>query len=334
MPTSSHKRHTVVTPEFHDGQFTWQLQRFPPRKNDPLQAWDSADELLIQAAAEMQSPVMVLNDSFGALAIALAARGFSGITISDSTVSLRALQHNCKLNDTAALLPAPVTSVWPDNAATIVLKIPKSMRLLEAQLQWCIEHNLGGCKVIAAAKSKLFTPSVRALFDNYCIDVDVSLIQKKSRVLRATLRQSPPQSAPTLWNDWLLPVTSDVSLKINNAPGVFAQQQLDIGARLLLDHLPENAVTKAIDLGCGNGVLGLSYSQMFANSEVVFCDESYLAIESITRSIKDNASALGQSDRLSARVDDCLSDYLKDEGIESADLVLCNPPFHQEHAIT
>ncbi|HJE70064.1 MAG TPA: 50S rRNA methyltransferase, partial [Pseudomonas oryzihabitans] len=56
---------------------TLELDRQPPRRDDPLQAFDAADEYLLQQVAEdglaPSARVLVLNDGFGALAASLAA---------------------------------------------------------------------------------------------------------------------------------------------------------------------------------------------------------------------------------------------------------------------
>ena len=51
------------------------LQRFPATDDvNPLQAWEAADEYLLQQLddTEIRGPVLILNDAFGALSCALA----------------------------------------------------------------------------------------------------------------------------------------------------------------------------------------------------------------------------------------------------------------------
>ena len=54
------------------------LIRQPEQQNEPLQAFDAADEYLLNHLAEQQpsteTRVLVLNDSFGALATSLAGK--------------------------------------------------------------------------------------------------------------------------------------------------------------------------------------------------------------------------------------------------------------------
>ena len=52
----------------------FELQRRPPAPGQPLQAWDAADEYLLeqlQALVPQPASTLVINDQFGALAVAL-----------------------------------------------------------------------------------------------------------------------------------------------------------------------------------------------------------------------------------------------------------------------
>ena len=57
-------------------QGDFQLQRFPLQSNQLLRAWDAADEYLLNVLSERfslneTSRILIVNDSFGALAVAL-----------------------------------------------------------------------------------------------------------------------------------------------------------------------------------------------------------------------------------------------------------------------
>lgn len=64
------------------------LQRFPATDDvNPLQAWEAADEYLLQQLddTEIRGPVLILNDAFGALSCALAEH--KPYSIGDSYIS-------------------------------------------------------------------------------------------------------------------------------------------------------------------------------------------------------------------------------------------------------
>lgn len=301
----------------------WQLHRYPIRPHDTLQAWDAADELLHEVIAQRsdQSPLL-MNDQFGALLLPFA--GLNVASLSDSYVSHCAWQANLSINNlpTTLQLLTPLDAL-PQQTDAVYVKIPKSQSLLEYQLAKLAAELPVGTPIFAAAKSKLFTPSVRALFDQYCSDVDVSLIQRKCRTLQARTKSVPVQN-DQFTSTWTVP---ELNLTLHHHAGVFARNQLDIGARFLLSHMPAPGAESVIDLGCGNGVLGLHYAQLSPTSSVLWVDESYLAIASTRTNIQLN---LPQSNQYQAQVDDCLAQ----QADQSCDLILCNPPFHQEHAVT
>src|SRR5437763_17061765 len=74
--------------------------------------------------------------------------------------------------------------------------------------------------------------------------------------------------------------------------GIFAAEHLDTGTRLLLDHLPRRSgPQRIVDLGCGNGVLGVRAAMENPQAEVTFVDESYRAVVSAQATFRAN---LGQ----------------------------------------
>lgn len=321
----------MATHHFHADQLstaagTWRLQRYPLRSHDPLQAWDSADILLQQRLAPLNSEFpLLVNDQFGALMVA--CRQSRIAAMSDSYISTLGWQHNLKINQLdKEFVPVTGLTEVPASIDLVVLKLPKSSSLLQFQLEHIAASLQQPVQLLAAAKSKLFTPAVRALFERLCDHVSVSLIEKKARVLSAQLRPLTATTAAeqqlNCWQDPAYP------LQLCQYAGVFARNQLDIGARLLLDNLPPAGAEQVIDLGCGNGVLGLRYAQLSSTSKVLWVDESYLAIASCQHNVVLNIGALNE--QYQCRVDDCLSQ----QADASADLILCNPPFHQEHAIT
>lgn len=56
------------------------LHRYPIQKNETLQAWDAADEYLIEQLEQKELPtssrILILNDGFGALSCWAAMQAF------------------------------------------------------------------------------------------------------------------------------------------------------------------------------------------------------------------------------------------------------------------
>jgi 16S rRNA (guanine1207-N2)-methyltransferase len=60
---------------------------------------------------------------------------------------------------------------------------------------------------------------------------------------------------------------------------VFSTQWIDDGTRLLLDHLPESAPGRFLDLGCGYGALGLPVARLHPEAEALLVDRDLLAVK-------------------------------------------------------
>lgn len=187
---------------------------------------------------------------------------------------------------------------------------------------------------MAAAKVNMLTPSVFKLFEKYLGKVTTSLAKKKSRLLFCCNEKlnTPAPAFPTAFN------TSEQetgkAFTLLNHANVFSRQNLDIGARVMLKHLPglpQDSEQHIIDLGCGNGVLGMALLATAPGCHVSFFDESYMALESAKLSIEKNLPEQQANCRFIAS--NCLEGY-DTQVLGSADLVICNPPFHQQNTVT
>ncbi len=106
-------------------------------------------------------------------------------------------------------------------------------------------------------------------------------------------------------------------------------RQVDLrrGTRLLLENMPaSDQYHDIVDLGCGNGLLGIIAALVNSQARSHFVDESYMAVDSAKTNFK---SAFGGGRRAEFSVSNCLTDFESD----SVDLVLNNPPFHQQHNV-
>ena len=111
-----------------------------------------------------------------------------------------------------------------------------------------------------------------------------------------------------------------------NHANLFCREGLDIGTRAFLPHLPRSlSPLRVADLGCGNGVLGISYALSNPQAELTLVDESFMAVQSAAENWQ---AALGER-AASIRAGDGLAEQAE----ESLDLVLCNPPFHQQQVV-
>ncbi|EMH4109902.1 23S rRNA (guanine(1835)-N(2))-methyltransferase RlmG [Serratia ureilytica] len=305
-----------------------ELERYPQQEESTqLQAWEAADEYLLQQLENVDiggRPVLIFNDNFGTLACALHAhRPYS---VSDSYMSQLATRHNLKLN---GLDPEQVTLLdslaeLPAAPAVVLIRVPKALALLEQQLRALRHVVTEDTLIVAGAKARDVHTSTMQLFEKVLGPTRTSLAWKKARLIFCQAADIVPPAAAETTN-WTLDGTDWL---IHNHANVFSRGSLDIGARLFLDHLPRGLNGHIIDLGCGNGVIGLAALAQNPEAQMTFVDESYMAVASSELNVEQNLPQ--ELDRCQFEVNNALAGIER----ESVQAVLCNPPFHQQHAIT
>ncbi|WP_421507042.1 23S rRNA (guanine(1835)-N(2))-methyltransferase RlmG [Erwinia rhapontici] len=303
------------------------LHRFPQmREESPLQAWDAADEYVLQhlGDAPVSGPTLIFNDTFGALACALAGEGV--YSISDSWLNQQATRQNLALNhlDEADVQLLDSLSPLPAAPARVLIKVPKTLALLEYQLRALREVVTPETQIIAAGKAKDIHTSTLQLFEKVLGPTTTSLARKKARLIFGTF-SAPELKESDVITTWPLDGTP---YQIHNHANVFSRGGLDVGARFFLQHLPSDLEGEIADLGCGNGVIGLMALQQNPLAQVHFIDESYMAVASSRMNIEVNSPQ--DRDRTTFHVNNSLAGYPSDR----LHAVLCNPPFHQQSAVT
>jgi 23S rRNA (guanine1835-N2)-methyltransferase len=303
------------------------LIRQPEQHNDPLQAFDAADEYLLSYLAEQQpnaaTRVLVLNDSFGALAASL--EGHVQVTSSgDSFLAAQGLEKNLLRNgkafDAVSFIPASQVPVGPFDR--VLIRVPKTLALLEEQLIRLQGQLAPGAEVIAAAMVKHLPRAAGELLEQYIGPMHASLALKKARLLIATVGERPAAVSPYPTRYAL----DTPAIALLNHANVFCRESLDIGTRAFLPHLPTGlGSARVADLGCGNGVLAIASALQNPDAHYTLVDESYMAVQSAAENWQ---AALGDHEVI-VRADDGLAG----QAPQSLDVVLCNPPFHQQQVV-
>jgi len=315
----------------------YQLQRFPLNKKETLRAWDAADEYLLQHLHEEnllkdRSSILIINDSYGALSIAL--NDLSPLVMTDSYLSTQSIAVNAASNDidensiTVTNSLAQLEDSLEGSVDVVLIKVPKSLAMLEDQLHRIRSVIDDSTIVIAAAMTKHIHMSTMGLFEKIIGPTHTSLAHKKSRLIFCTVDTNLSVAENPYPKSYALPYKlDDVDIVVKNHAAVFSQEKLDLGARFFIENLPVSDQYESIlDLGCGNGVLGLMAAIKNPSAKIIFTDESYMAVES---SILNFVSVFDDSREAEFLQTDCL------QGVEekSVSLILCNPPFHQNNAI-
>lgn len=196
------------------------------------------------------------------------------------------------------------------HATRAIILWPKSKPLALALLR-LVAHHIDECWLVGA------NDTGGKSIGKACTDW-VENIEKVDSARHCTLWQATLIKQPAL--NWL---TLAQSFHFNNRaymtlPGVFNHGSLDVGTRVLLEHLPPPSRGKLLDLGCGSGVIGLSMKAAQAKLNVTLADVDAFAL----RSAQLNCARLGLEATIIA------SNGLSN--IEGRfDYILSNPPFHQ-----
>ncbi|MCG9578329.1 class I SAM-dependent methyltransferase [Vibrio tubiashii] len=306
---------------------TLSLYRYPKRNNETLQAWDAGDEYLINHVEELELPsnqnILIINDHFGALSCWFSQR-HKVTLMSDSFISHQGANANLKANSCPTITNLTTMDKIPSDVDLVLFQLPKSNRHLVWLLSQLRDSLDSSVPVIAVNKAKEIHTSTLKLFEKYLGETKTSLAWKKHRLVFSNANsQTPIKVSPdTRWS------VDNEQIELNNLPNVYSGESLDLGARFMLEHLPQNPDLKhVLDLGCGNGVLSVKMGQLNPQIKLTCVDESFMAVESAQQNLIAN---LGKEREIDCIANNCLDEM----PAKDVDLVMCNPPFHQQQAIT
>jgi len=180
-------------------------------------------------------------------------------------------------------------------------------------------------RFIAGGMIKHMQPSAFDCIEKIIGPTTTSMAVKKARLIFANVDIDLPVPTKVYPSSYL---DSKVGFELVNHAGLFSREKLDYGTSVLLaqyDSVP--AANRFADLGCGNGVLGILYQSRHPGATGLYLDESYMAIDSARR----NFQARFGEPRPDAQF--LSQDGLAEQPANSLDLILCNPPFHQQHVL-
>ncbi len=309
----------------------FQLQRRPLVTN--LKAWDGADEYLLELAAEHTtqhavSSALIINDNFGALACAL--HHLQPVSWSDSYTTHLATRDNYARNGIytnngieTEFVALPSTASPSTSVDLVLWRVPKSLSLFEQQIARLRPALHETTVILVGGMDKHLPPDAKTLLARLG-NVTTLPGKKKSHVFRVEFDPALPAprepGVTTLpFPEWQLTLTGDAA--------VFAREKIDIGARFFIEQFKLLPPAQRIaDLGCGSGILSLVLASMRPKSEIFGFDESYQASASAEHNWARNR---GETATSHFHVDDGLSHYTG----APFELIVCNPPFHQQHVI-
>jgi 23S rRNA (guanine1835-N2)-methyltransferase len=285
-----------------------------------LQAWDAADSYLIEhtLAERPLAKAAIFNDQFGALGVNL--KDHISYWVSDSFCGHSALNENLALNQLTAPYPLfnPLESWHTDTKADIALiRLPKNLSFLTHLLLRCVKQDI--TDIYIAGMMKHLPKNILPFLQKFG-DVDRLPFKKKATIYQLTLN---PSLIEKINSDY--PKQLNFSgIELHSHANVFGRDKLDPGAAFVLENINKLAKFNHVaDLCCGSGILGIAYVKQNPDAKMWFYDESYMATQSSLDSCE-----LNNVDNFKT----CWNDGLKNKQ-QKFDLILCNPPFHEEHAV-
>lgn len=308
----------AASTHFESPQGEFSLQRYPRRRQELLQAWCSADSLLLDAA-DAHLNTLAVNDEQGALSVAMEPTAHW----TDSAMSALAIGENCAINNRR-----PPETVWSaaypaHPCEQVLVRIPKQLPYFEYQLALLAGNLAPGTTVYLAGMDKHLSPHTATIIERHFDQVERHRGRRKARLF--TARQGD-KKRPFDGNVYSHYDCAQLNAELRALPNVFSRDQLDRGSRLLIDNLEKVPPAKNVaDLACGNGVLGIAAALVHSAEAVTFCDESAMAVASASL---NRDAILPGSIPVSFHHGDGLLGLN-----QHFDRILCNPPFHLAHTV-
>lgn len=259
---------------------------------------DPVAALMLDEAGDLGTRVLVLDEP--ALANQLRSAGHDVVACCDDLLEERQLDGDPARLDEPALAGVEV----------VLLRLPKSLGMLEDYAERIAAWAGPQLRLVAGGREKHLNRGMNDVLASSFAEVHASRGRQRSRVLHA----SGPIPGPRTW-----PRTSrvdELDLTVVSHGGVFASGRLDAGTRLLLSALKKSQSGRAVDLGCGSGIVASWLARR--GDHVLAVDTSLAACDST----HDTAAANGLT------VEVQRTDSLTGVAERSVDLIACNPPFH------
>ncbi len=301
------------------------LRRYPDVEAVNLYAVDAADRLILDVAAESLAKagsghVAVIDDGYGALTLgAIAAHDLRDVRVhQDLLTGELALANNARAFGLADRYATHTLGRWLlADVKVVLMRLPRALSGLSEIADAIARYADPDVEVFAGARDKYLTPAMNEVLAESFASVQASRGRQKSRILLA--RQ------PRVLGEPPYPVRrriDELGLDVVAHGAAFSGPKLDIGTRFLLEHLRRMKpdARDAIDLGCGTGILAVTLAKARPHITVIGTDQSAAAVDSA----RATAAANGVADRVTVLRDDAMSEIPD----RSADLVVCNPPFH------
>ena len=302
------------TGNFQHAGNAFQLGRYPHTDHTSLQAWCSADELLLQWAGDYHGDTAIYGDTFGTLAVCLSDREPLSVLAAQSqqkALRMNALANGCSEKVLSVAFPL---GALPAMYQAMLIRVPKSLDLFELYLRQASVHLINGGSIACGFMTKYFTSGMLEIAQKYFAQVEQSQAHRKARLL---ILSSPrvQDNVPLIHT-----IQAPWGQELKQYYGVFSSGHVDYASQFLIDNLtvaPHEL--QVLDLASGNGVLAAAALRSNPAAYLTLMDDSWLAIQSSMLNLPDGAAQF------------VWDDTLIQLGQQAFDLIITNPPFHFGH---
>lgn len=204
----------------------------------------------------------------------------------------------------------------PSGYAAAAILLPKEterLRMLSSMAAGMVSP--GGSVLVAGHNDAGIRSTPKHLRD-LVGPADVVDFRHHCRLLKAVASEPRPSSLESWRTTWPTEARGRAFTAVGY-PGVFASGRLDTGSALLLESLRVHPGARALDVGCGSGIVGVHLRDAGC-SQVDCVDVDALALEATRRTAEVNGL-----DGINVFASDVYSDAGSDY-----DLIVSNPPFH------
>ncbi|WP_426358862.1 methyltransferase [Pseudocolwellia sp. HL-MZ19] len=200
----------------------------------------------------------------------------------------------------------------------VIIAFPKSKAELNFTLSMIAHATDENTNIIVVGENKSGIKTLNKVTEKTLINCSKYDSARHCILFVAQLSKS---IAPFTLDDWYDYYSVDIAgtqIKVAALPGVFSQNGLDKGTKILLENLPNIKPGDMLDFGCGAGVIASFIGKKHPEVKLNLLDVNALALESSIKTLALNN--LTGNVFASNSLSDVKNKY---------DVVISNPPFHQ-----
>ncbi len=229
--------------------------------------------------------------------------------------------HYCylsSLNKAECYFAADYQTTHDNKHDLVVIFFPKSKNEFTYTLAMLANHLTDNANVLIVGENKSGVKSAIKLthsFLSHCEKVDSA---RHCTLFSGQFNNQHNNFELSQWYKNYSLNINNIELTISSLPGVFSQNELDVGTKLLLNNLPPKMHGEVLDFGCGAGVISAYIGKKHPNIKLNLLDINALALKSAEQTLAIN----GLQGNIFA------SDSLNNVKGKYQHIV-ANPPFHQ-----